>query len=149
MMRILSLFLLLTLCCTSCATYSDDQLDAFDQEIEAYIKKKDLKLERSSSGLYYTIENPGEGNKIQFKDRVAFKYKGSLLNGKVIDEQTEPIEFQVEELIGAWQETMLMLRPGGKAFIIAPPQLGYGEHDLDDIPQNSILIFELEVIEVK
>lgn len=149
MMRTFSLFLLLILCCTSCATYSEDEKDVFDQKIETYIKKKGLKLERTSSGLYYKIEYEGEGRKIQFKDRVTFKYKGSLLNGKVVDEQSEPIEFQVEELIAAWQETMLMLRPGGKAYIIAPPQLGYGQHDLEDIPQNSILIFEMEVVEVK
>lgn len=132
-----------------CKTYSDEQKEEFDDRIEAYLNKKGIKCSKSESGLYYNILEEGEGNLIILKDKVKFKYKGWLLNGKVFDEQlSEPVEFYVEELIGAWKEIMLKLRPGGKAYIVAPPQLGYGEHDLDDIPPNSILVFELEVVEV-
>lgn len=134
---------------SSCTTYSEDQKDEFDSKIKAYLDKKDIKCERSSSGLYYKILNPGEGDLIRYKDRVSFIYTVSFLDGKIFEEQKEPIEFQVDELIGAWKEIMLRLRPGGKAYLVAPPQLGYGEHDLDDIPPNSILVFELEVVEVK
>ncbi len=149
MRNYLALFVILALGLSSCATYTEEQKDAFDEEIQAYIQKNKIDCKRSASGMYFNILNPGNGPKIQYKDRVSFTYTGKLLNGKVVDKQTTPVEFQVEELIGAWQEIMLKLRPGGKAFLIAPPQLGYGEHELDDIPQNSILIFEMEVHEVK
>jgi FKBP-type peptidyl-prolyl cis-trans isomerase len=144
MMRILS-FVLLGVLLVSCNTYNDDQKSEFDVTIEAYLKKKKIKCERSSSGLYYNIIDPGEGELIKLKDEVTFTYKGSLLNGKVVDERKEPITFKVQQLIGGWKEAMLYLRPGGKAFIAVPPQLGYGEHELEHIPSNSILVFELEV----
>lgn len=145
MIRILSI-LSIGLVLLSCGeTYSKEEKTDFDKRIERYVKKKNIKCTRSSSGLYYKIVDPGEGDLIKLKDRVSFTYKGTFLNGKGFDERQEPVEFSVQTLIGAWKEVMLYLRPGGKAFIVTPPQLGYGEHDLDDIPPNSILVFELEV----
>ena len=44
---------------------------------------------------------------------------------------------------------MLELKPGAKAFLVAPPTLGYGDRDLEDIPPNSILVFEMEIKGVK
>lgn len=132
-----------------CKTYSDDDLTSFDQTIQDYVEKNDLKLENSPSGLYYSIINKGEGRAIKYKDSVSFTYKGTLLDGKIIDEQTEPVTFEVSVLIGAWKEMMLMLNKGGKAYLITPPNLAYGGRDLPEIPPHSILIFELEVTDVK
>ena len=133
---------------SSCKTYSDDDLKVFDKEIEAYIKSKNLELERSESGLYFTIIEEGEGDEILYSNNVSFTYKGTLLNGDVFDEQNEPVTFKVNQLIGAWKEIMLDLKKGGKAFLITPPQLGYGDRELDKIPANSILVFEMEVTDV-
>ena len=133
---------------SSCKTYSDDDLKVFDKEIEAYIKSKNLDLERSESGLYFTIIEEGEGDEILYSNNVSFTYKGTLLNGIVFDEQNEPVTFKVNQLIGAWKEIMLDLKKGGKAFLITPPQLGYGDRELDKIPANSILVFEMEVTDV-
>lgn len=142
---ILSLFIL-----ASCSTYSDDQLNEFDKEIKSYLKKESIECNRSSSGLYYKIIEQGEGRNIQFTDVVSFKYKGSLLDGTVFDDHSEEaVEFKVKELIGAWKEIMLELKEGGKAFLVAPPQLGYGTNKLEKIPESSIIVFNLEVIEVK
>ncbi|XOV67410.1 MAG: FKBP-type peptidyl-prolyl cis-trans isomerase [Fluviicola sp.] len=145
MIRTVSLLSLVFLLFSCGDTYSEDEKNEFDRKIERFLKKKEIKYVRSSSGLYYKIVDPGEGELIKLKDRVRFTYKGTFLNGKVFDERKDPVEFDVQTLIGAWKEVMLYLRPGGKAFIVSPPQLGYGEHDLDGIPPNSILVFELEV----
>lgn len=149
--NLLILFLGLVVgCLTGCKTYSDDELKTFDTQIQSYIAKEKLdSLERSESGLYYRILSEGDGDPILYTDLVRFKYTGTLLDGTVFDRQTEPISFKVNELIGAWREVMSYLKSGGKAFLIAPPQLGYGDRNLDDIPANSILIFEIEVVEVK
>lgn len=149
--NLLILFLgLAVVCIAGCKTYSDGDLKTFDEQIQSYITKEKLdSLERSESGMYYRILSEGDGDPILYTDLVSFKYTGSLLDGTVFDRQTEPISFQVNELIGAWREIMSYLKPGGKAFLIAPPQLGYGDQNLDDIPANSILIFEIEVVEVK
>jgi FKBP-type peptidyl-prolyl cis-trans isomerase len=145
MIRAVSLLSLVFLLFSCGDTYSEEEKNEFDRKIERFLEKKKIKYVRSSSGLYYKIVDPGEGELIKLKDRVRFTYKGTFLNGKVFDEKKEPVEFDVQSLIGAWKEVMLYLRPGGKAFIVSPPQLGYGEHDLDGIPPNSILVFELEV----
>lgn len=149
-MRQLLVFLAPLILLTACQTYSDDDKKGFDKEIQAYLDKEGVDCERSSSGLYYEIIEPGEGELIKYQDKVEFTYKGTLLDGTVFDEQLEePVEFNVRELIGAWKEIMLELREGGKAFLVAPPQLGYGDRELEDIPANSILVFEMEVIAVK
>lgn len=140
------LFLLIL---TACTTYSEDDKSTFDKQIESYLKKNNKKCDRSESGLYYQIIEQGKGRKIKYGDRVSFTYKGELLDGTVFDKQTKPIEFDVDILIAAWKEAMLMLNEGGKAYIVAPPQLGYGTHELEDIPTNSIIVYTMEVVEVK
>lgn len=139
----------LTLGLFSCSTYSDDELNDFDKNISDYLTEKDIKCERSESGLYFNILEEGEGDYIQFRDRVSFTYKGEFLDGKVFDESGDTLSYKVSELIGAWKEIMLQLKNGGEAFLVAPPQLGYGTHNLDDIPANSVLVFNMKVIDVE
>lgn len=148
-MRLIFSLFILAITIASCKTYNEDDLDQFDTKISSYIKEHKIDCEKSPSGLYYQIIEQGEGRKIQYKDSVAFTYKGQLLDGTIFDEQTEAVEFEVPVLIGAWKEIMLMLNDGGKAFIIAPPSLGYGSKELPKIPANSILIFDIEVKGVK
>jgi FKBP-type peptidyl-prolyl cis-trans isomerase FkpA len=135
-----------------CKTYSDDDKSSFDQKIESYIQKHQLKgYKNSDSGLFYNIIQEGEGDYIKITDEVEFTYVGKLLNGHVFDGKNKrtPVKFKVSALIEGWKETMLYLKKGGKAKIIVPPQLGYGDYDLDAIPPNSILIFTIEVKDVK
>ena len=117
--------------------------------LDRLLKKEKITCKRSSSGLYFKILEEGQGEQIRYSDIVSFTYRGTLLNGKVFDKQDEPVEFEVKQLIGAWKEIMLELKPGGKAFLVAPPHLGYGEHELAHIPPHSILVFELEVKNVR
>lgn len=140
---------LIILIFTSCSTYTEGNLKQFDTEIKSYIKKNNLEMEKSETGLYYSIINEGEGEPIKYNDIVSFKYTGKLLTGEVFDKSAGAIELKVSALIGAWKEIMTILKPGGKATLIAPPQLGYGDKDLEKIPANSCLYFEIEVLSVK
>lgn len=133
----------------SCSTYSNEELNHFDSEIKAYIKKNKLNLIKSNSGLYYKIIKKGEGDFVQISDKVSFKYEGKLLNGEIFDKQAKPITFNVKDLIAGWKEIMIKLKPGSKVFLIVPPHLGYGTHDLDDIPASSTLIFNMEIIDIQ
>ena len=134
---------------SACKTYSDQDIEGFDKEIQAYIKKNKLDLDASPSGLYYKITREGEGRMIQYTDSVSISYKGKLLNGRIFDYTKEPLTFAVKGLIGGWKETLLSCKNGSEVLMIIPPQLGYGNHKLDDIPQNSILYFEMKVWNVK
>jgi len=149
-----SLFFLLFLAFgfTACSTYSEKELNEFDQKIAAYVKKQPIPFEKSESGLYYHIERVGEGeNFIKLTDKVTFTYEGKLLNGKVFDSTSvgKPAVFNVNRLIAGWQEIFMNLKKGGKATIVVPPQLGYGDHSLPNLPKNSILVFNLEVLNVE
>lgn len=148
-MKLLGLFSLLLVLLASCKTYSDEEINDFDKQIKDYLKKEGIQCEKTESGLYYKIIEQGEGNFIKFQDIVIFSYKGYFLNGKVFDEQKEPVEFPVQKLILAWKEIMFEVKPGAKFFLVTPPQLAYGSHELDDIPPNSILVYEMEIHSVK
>ena len=143
------MFLFFTAILVGCKTYNEEEKQSFDGKIKTYLEKKGINCLRSDSGLYYTILEPGEGKNIQFEDIVSFSYTGSFINGQKFDQQKKPVEFAVKNLIGAWKEIMLELKSGAKVFLVAPPQLGYGEHELDDIPANSILVYEITVHGVK
>ncbi len=148
MIKLLTL-LLFTAVLVGCKTYNEEEKQSFDGEIKTYLEKKGITCKRSDSGLYYKITEPGEGRNIHFEDIVSFSYTGSFINGQKFDQQKKPVEFAVKDLIGAWKEIMLELKAGAKVFLVAPPQLGYGEHELDDIPANSILVYEITVQGVK
>ncbi|NDA97603.1 MAG: hypothetical protein EBY31_00135 [Flavobacteriia bacterium] len=139
------LFLLLT----SCSTYSDQEIQDFDSKISTYIKKNKLKFIKSSSGLYYHLKKNGEGKFILYTDSVSITYFGFLLNGKRIDFQKVPVKFAVRDLIAGWKEVLLMCKKGSEVQMILPPTIAYGDHKLDNIPQNSILKFDMKVWEVK
>lgn len=144
-MKQLFLFIILLLSISSCDTYSEEEIKSFDSQIKSYLKKHDIKCKHSASGLYYQIHDEGKGDFIQLTDNVSFTYKGTLINGKVFDYQKKTVTFEVKDLIEGWKEIMMKLKPGGSVFLAIPPTLGYGDKDLDDIPKNSILFFEMEV----
>ena len=139
------LFLLLT----SCSTYSDQEIKDFDSKISSHIKRNKLKFIKSSSGLYYHLKKNGEGKFILYTDSVSITYSGFLLNGKRFDNQKNPTTFAVRDLIAGWKEVLLLCKKGSEVQMILPPSIAYGDHKLDNIPQNSILKFDMKVWEVK
>jgi FKBP-type peptidyl-prolyl cis-trans isomerase FkpA len=148
-MKILA-FLLLTISLFACKTYSEEDKVTFNKEITKIAKQKKWDITFSLSGLGIQLMNEGEGEElIQRGSIVKLSYKGQLKNGKVFD-QTEPgkpFESEIKGLIGGFQEALLGQKKGVKLRLIIPPHLGYGTDKLDKIPANSILIFELEVVD--
>ncbi|HLW29990.1 MAG TPA: FKBP-type peptidyl-prolyl cis-trans isomerase [Brumimicrobium sp.] len=145
-------FTVLLFSIVSCTTYSEKDLESFDQEIQAYLDSTGLKMEKTESGLYYSILDEGTGeNTIRYKDQVTFSYKGTFLNGNTFQVigKDEPLVYKVSQLIVGWQDALMMLKEGGRIHIIIPPQLGYATQKTDIIPANSSLMYELEVLEVK
>jgi FKBP-type peptidyl-prolyl cis-trans isomerase FkpA len=134
---------------TACETYSEEDKLAFDKEIKAYLKKKNLDLNKTSSGLYKKIKSNHQGEFIQYTDSVSITYTGKLLNGKIIDHQIKPKTFAIRDLIAGWKEVLMSSRKNDEIVMVVPPQLGYGDRQLDDIPMNSILYFEMKIVDVK
>ena len=146
-MRIL--FFLLILILGACSTYSEGDLKNFDKRIKEWIGQQDIPYKNTDSGLYYYFERMGQGPKIKYTDSVTVQFKGTLLDGTIFEIEKVPLTFAVNEVIIAWKELLLMSKRSAKVKIIVPPQLGYGNHKLDKIPQNSILFYEIEIIDIK
>jgi FKBP-type peptidyl-prolyl cis-trans isomerase FkpA len=130
-----------------------------DKLIQDYLKKNKIKAEKTASGLYYKIEAPGTGEVIKPGQTADVMYIGKLLNGKVFDanmgpeaKRDQPIQVNVGKgmVIKGWDEGLSLLRKGSKATFYIPSQLAYGPQARGaDITANSILIFDVEIRDVK
>lgn len=144
-------FLSLITLATACKTYSEEDKTSFDRKIERFVEKKGWTLTKSESGLYTMQLQEGTGDEaVIFGSEVTIAYKGTLMNGSIFDQTppNKPLKSQLKGLIMGFQEGLLGQKKGAKLRLIVPPQLGYGDMELEKIPQNSVLIFEIELLEV-
>ena len=119
---------------------------------EAFLAENAKKdgVKTTESGLQYKIINPGEGDSPAAKDTVKVNYRGTLIDGTEFDKSQEPIEFGLDHVIPGWTEGLQLLKKGGKAELYIPAKLAYGAHSPSPaIPANSVLIFEVELLDVK
>jgi FKBP-type peptidyl-prolyl cis-trans isomerase FkpA len=147
-MRYLVPLIVLAFILTACKKdETSEQANQDDAAINEYLVENGLTATPHSSGLYYDITKEGTGGHPNLSHTVVVDYKGSLLNGTVFDESTNAVEFQLNGLITGFQIAVSLLKPGGEGIFYIPSQLGYGDQQVGDIPPNSILIFEIELVE--
>jgi FKBP-type peptidyl-prolyl cis-trans isomerase FklB len=105
------------------------------------------------SGLQYKVLTEGTGASPTDKDRVKVHYRGTLVDGTEFDSsyaRNQPAEFPVTGVIKGWTEALQLMREGAKWQLYIPSDLAYGERGGGHkIPPNSVLVFEVELIEVK
>ena len=123
---------------------------------EAYLfinaKKPGVKV--MESGLQFEILKSGDGATPGPTSMVVAHYHGSLTNGDVFDSSVnrgKPAEFRVDRLIKGWTEALQMMKEGDKWRLVIPPELGYGKRGAagGKIPPDAVLVFDIELIEVK
>jgi len=103
------------------------------------------------SGLQYEVIKEGTGATPTANDRVKVHYHGTFANTVVFDssvERGEPAEFGVTEVIKGWTEALLLMKEGAKWKLFIPPDLAYGIEGRPGIPPNTLLIFEVELLEI-
>ncbi|HMK26232.1 MAG TPA: FKBP-type peptidyl-prolyl cis-trans isomerase [Chitinophagaceae bacterium] len=102
-----------------------------------------------SSGLYYEITAPGSGPTPVSGSQVSIKYTGKLLNGTLFDDQSaNPVVYALNGMIQGFQIGLKLIQKGGKIKLIVPSSLAYGCNGYGSVPGNSILYFEVELIDV-
>ena len=124
------------------------------EKIEKYLKENKLKAKQTDSGLYYIIEKKGKGTQAEAGKTVSVHYKGTLLDGTKFDssyDRNEPIEFKlgVGQVITGWDEGITLLKVGSKGKLLIPSELAYGSRSAGKIPPYSVLIFDIELMDVK
>ena len=107
----------------------------------------------TDSGLQYIMVEEGSGKSPQPGQNVSVHYSGYLLDGTKFDssyDREDPITFPIGQgrVIPGWDEGISLLKVGGKAKLIIPPNLGYGSRAIGPIPPNSTLIFDVELVDI-
>ena len=105
----------------------------------------------TQSGLQYKIIEQGKGNKSAVTDKVKFHYRGTLLDGTQFDssyDRGQPLVGEVNRFIAGWVEGMQLMTEGSKYVFYIPSNLGYGNFPAGQIPPGSLLIFEVELLEI-
>jgi len=139
-------------------------IKADDKTLTDYFTKNNIKVVKAPGGTYVQILQPGTGANIDTSVIVKTNYTGRLINGtKAFDSNTDSTFGHVEPflvnmtndpslgnpVIKGWNDGLTMLSKGAKAKFYVPSALGYGSRGMgQEIPENSILVFDIEVVDV-
>jgi FKBP-type peptidyl-prolyl cis-trans isomerase len=129
---------------------AEENLKKAQEFLEENKKKEGVNV--TQSGLQFKVLKLGTGKKPVATSKVKVHYKGTLLDGTVFDDsysRGNPMEFELDKVIRGFQEGLMMMPEGSKFVFYIPPSLGYGDKQVGKIPPNSLLIFEVELFEVK
>ncbi len=106
---------------------------------------------KTDSGILYRELTPGTGEAPKATDTVKVQYRGTLVDGTEFDSsyrRNQPAQFTLNGVIPCWTEGVQKMKPGGKARLVCPSELAYGDQGRPSIPPGATLIFEIELLEV-
>jgi len=120
--------------------------------IDKFIAENKITAKPTASGLYYVETKKGTGEFPKATDMVKVHYTGKLLDGTVFDssvERGQPAEFPLNGVILGWTEGLQLMKKGGKAKLVIPSSLGYGDRGAGDkITPFTPLYFEVELLDI-
>jgi FKBP-type peptidyl-prolyl cis-trans isomerase FkpA len=99
--------------------------------------------------IFYQIIEPGSGAEINNLSTVIVNYKGRFLDGSSFDQSKAPTNISLQNSISGWQIGIPLIRKGGKIRLLLPSFYGYGNQANERIPANSVLDFDVEIVDVK
>lgn len=127
--------------------------DKGDQLLKDFLLKENITVQPTASGLYYVETLKGKGPMPVAGEKISVHYTGTLTDGTKFDssfDRGKPLEFVVGkgQVIKGWDEALMMTAKGGKAKIVIPWNLAYGERGVGTIPAYSPLVFEIELVDI-
>ncbi|MEJ7680885.1 MAG: FKBP-type peptidyl-prolyl cis-trans isomerase [Segetibacter sp.] len=156
-------YLLLIACslimsCTGCSKHemgcTSVKPEAEEPQILAYAAKDSIDVTKHSSGIYYQIINSGSGAVPPKGATITVGYVGKFLDDRVFDQNASYTK-RLDELIEGWQIGIPLIKKGGRIKLIIPSVYAYGcnptknEYGNVIIPGNSVLFFDINLIDVK
>jgi FKBP-type peptidyl-prolyl cis-trans isomerase FkpA len=107
---------------------------------------------KTASGMVYSSVSEGKGESPKATDVVKVNYRGTLIDGKEFDssyKRGKPLEFKLSNVISCWVEGVQKMKPGGKAKLVCPPNMAYGDNGAGElILPGATLAFEIELLEI-
>lgn len=138
------LLLVIALSYSSCGC--GDHAEEDEVIIMNYLNDNNLNFESTSEGIYYSIGVPGNTEMPNINSKVTVNYKGYFLDGSVFDENDD-ISFALFGVIVGWQKAIPLLGKGGSGTFIIPSRYAYGCDGNSSIPGNSVLAFDVTLID--
>lgn len=146
-------FIICFVACSLISCKKEDPVDqaAIDEEIiTQYIADSNLTATATGTGLYYVVDTLGTGSHPTSRSSVTVVYKGYFTSGEVFDQSSQlGATFSLNSVIQGWQEGIPLFKSGGKGKLLIPSALGYGSREQNGIPANSVLIFDVELLNVR
>ena len=151
-------FLLLFISCTddvsSITRTKQEQLDLDLTRIQGYINENNLEgFSSTEKGLYYKLVDEGNSFFPVNGDTLSVEYVGELLDGSEFDRSNtdQPFEFVLGQglVIEGWEIGLKKIDEGGSGILIIPSGLGYGPSANNSIPENSVLVFRIDLLDIR
>ncbi len=144
---IFSLVLLLSIGCAK--RKAEKQAKEDDEIIQAYLTAHNYTATKMENGLYVMISTQGTGPECNSSSNVKVYYKGYFTDETVFDQSsTSGITFNLSQVIRGWTEGIPAFKEGGIGKLFIPSALAYGRKGTQGIPANSVLIFDIKLIDV-
>jgi len=127
----------------------EEQMEKDQEIITNYINDNNLDAQKTASGLHYVILDLGTGNYPSSNNDVTVRYKGYFTDGSVFDQSDNAgITFNLQQVIQGWTEGIPKLKEGGEGILLIPSALAYGPDGNSSIPPNSVLIFDVTLLDI-
>ncbi len=126
-----------------------------DKQIQAFVEQSGMPYKKTKSGVYYVTLKEGDSDKYPKKGQtVGFHFQGYLLDGKEFENSYamgRPVYFPLGSgsVIQGWEDVFPKLEVGSTVQMVVPSHLAYGNIPKDKIPANSILMFVVEIIDIR
>lgn len=142
------LFILLYSACNK-KNSPEEQMEEDQEIILNYINDNNLDADKTASGLHYVILDQGTGNYPNVNDDVTVRYKGYFTDGSVFDQSDNAgITFNLQQVIAGWTEGIPKLKEGGEGILLIPSALAYGQDGNSSIPPNTVLVFDVTLLDI-
>jgi FKBP-type peptidyl-prolyl cis-trans isomerase FkpA len=120
---------------------------------KAYLAKASAEpgATKTDSGMIYREQRAGTGASPKDTDTVRVNYRGTLVDGTEFDssyKRNEPAQFPLNGVIKCWTEGLQKMKVGGKATLVCPSDLAYGDQGRPSIPGGAALVFEVELLDI-
>ncbi len=125
--------------------------EAAQQEYLAdFQKEKGVKV--LDNGAMIKLSRAGKGKAPKADSSVTVHYTGTLIDGTKFDssrDRGEAATFGLSQVVPCWTKALQQMKPGARAKVVCPADTAYGNRPVGPIPANSVLVFDIELLEVK